>query len=498
MMNRREQSDSSVLPRKSSNKAGRPVAEGMEGRELAKRNSRQTVALRTQGRARVIRGLERIRQVAKRDKEVRFTALLHHVYDVDMLREAYFNLKRDAAPGVDGETWQHYGKDLEANLQDLSRRLKEGTYQATPVRRTYIPKADGRQRPLGVTSQEDKVVQRAVVAVLNAIYETEFLGFSYGFRPGRSQHNALDALDRALMTRKVEWVLDADLRGFFDSISHEWLVKFVEHRIGDRRIVRLIQQWLRAGVLEDGTWTQQEEGTPQGGSASPLLANLYLHYAFDQWVQQWRRKKALGEVIVVRWADDFIVGFERQSEAERFLGELKERLKKFGLELHSEKTRLLEFGRHAAERRKRRGLSKPETFNFLGLTHCCGKSRKGWFTLTRHTMRQRLRAKLKEVRAELRQRRHDPIPAVGAWLRSVIEGHFRYYGVSGNIQALKGFRYEVLRTWQWALKRRSQKAKATWERMTRLEKRWLPRARIYHPYPSLSTAVTTQGKSPVP
>jgi group II intron reverse transcriptase/maturase len=470
----------------------------MEGRELAKRNSLQSTTLRTQGRARVVRGLERIRQVAKRDKEVRFTALLHHVYDVDMLREAYFNLKRDAAPGVDGETWQHYGEDLEANLQDLSRRLKEGTYQATPVRRTYIPKADGRQRPLGVTSQEDKVVQRAVVAVLNAIYETEFLGFSYGFRPGRSQHNALDALDRALMTRKVEWVLDADLRGFFDSISHEWLVKFVEHRIGDRRIVRLIQQWLRAGVLEDGTWTQQEVGTPQGGSASPLLANLYLHYAFDQWVQQWRRKKALGEVIVVRWADDFIVGFERQSEAERFLGELKERLRKFGLELHSEKTRLLEFGRHAAERRKRRGLSKPETFNFLGLTHCCGKSRKGWFTLTRHTMRQRLRAKLKEVRAELRRRRHDPIPAVGAWLRSVVDGHFRYYGVSGNIQALKGFRYQVLRTWQWALKRRSQKAKATWERMARLEKRWLPRARIYHPYPSLSTAVTTQGKSPVP
>jgi RNA-directed DNA polymerase len=286
MMNRQEQSDSSVRPRKSSNKAGLPVAEGMEERELAKRNSRQSAALRTQGRARVVRGLERIRQVAKRDKEVRFTALLHHVYDVDMLREAYFSLKRDAAPGVDGETWQHYGEDLEANLQDLSRRLKEGTYQATPVRRTYIPKADGRQRPLGVTTQEDKVVQRAVVAVLNAIYETEFLGFSYGFRPGRSQHNALDALDRALMTRKVEWVLDADVRGFFESISHEWLVKFVEHRIGDRRIVRRIQQWLRAGVLEDGSWTQQEEGTPQGGSASPLLANLYLHYAFDQWVQQ--------------------------------------------------------------------------------------------------------------------------------------------------------------------------------------------------------------------
>jgi len=491
MMHGQEQSDSPVLPRKSPNNTGLPVAEGMEGRGLAKGNSRQSTTLRTQGRVSVVSRLERIRQAAKRDKEVRFTALLHHVYDVNMLREAYFSLKRDAAPGVDGETWQHYGEDLEANLQDLAGRLKKGAYQAMPVRRVYIPKADGRQRPLGVTALEDKLVQRAVVAVLGSIYETEFLGFSYGFRPGRSQHSALDALDRALMTRKVEWVLDADLRGFFDSISHEWLVKFVEHRIADKRIVRLIQQWLRAGVLEDGSWTQQEEGTPQGGSASPLLANLYLHHAFDQWVQQWRKKQAQGEVIVVRWADDFIVGFERQSDAEQFLEELRERLRKFGLELHPEKTRLIEFGRHAADRRKRRGEGKPGTFNFLGLTHCCGKSRKGRFTLIRHTMRQRLRAKLKEVRAELRRRQHDPIPVVGAWLQTVVAGHFQYYGVSGNIQALTGFRYEVLRTWQWALKRRSQKAKAPWARMTRLERRWLPRARIYHPYTSLSFAVKT-------
>src|SRR5712691_5328182 len=304
MMNRREQSDSSVLPRKSPNKAGQPVAEGTEERELAKRNSLQSTALRTQGRARVVRGLERIRQVAQRDKEVRFTALLHHVYDVDMLREAYFSLKRGAAPGVDGETWRHYGEDLEEHLQDLSGRLARGAYRASPVQRAYVPKADGRQRPIGVPVLEDKIVQKATVAVLNQLYETEFLGFSYGFRPGRSPHDALAALDRAIFTKKVNYVLDADIRGFFDAISHEWTVKFVEHRIGDKRVIRLIQKWLKAGVLEDKTWTQAEEGTPQGGSASPLLANIYLHYVFDLWVQQWRKKRAHGDVSVVRYCDD--------------------------------------------------------------------------------------------------------------------------------------------------------------------------------------------------
>jgi len=338
---------------------------------------------------------------------------------------------------------------------------------------------------------EDKIVQRATVAVLNAIYETDFLGFSYGFRPGRSQHNALDALNVGLMKRQVNWVLDADIRGFFEAISHEWLVKFVEHRIGDRRVVRLIQKWLKAGALENGTWTQQEEGTQQGGSASPLLANVYLHYVFDLWVQRWRQRSANGEVIVVRFADDIIVGFQYQSEAERFLAAMRERLMKFGLELHPQKTRLLEFGRWAAVNRRRRGLGKPETFNFLGFTHICGKTRKGWFTVARQTERRRAQAKLKEIKAELRRRLHVPVPDVGQWLRSVVTGHYRYYGVPGNYKALAGFRDQIGRLWHRVLGRRSQKGHVTWERMVRLTTRWLPPAHIYHPQPLARLGVST-------
>jgi len=344
MTNEHGKSDRPIVPERSSNKAGRPAAEEMEGRGLAKGNLSQQNASRTLSRAHAPNALERVRQAAQKDKKVRFTALLHHIYNLETLRMAYFSLKREAAPGVDGETWQHYGEALEENLQDLSARLKRGAYRAKPVRRVYIPKADGRQRPLGVTALEDKIAQRAAVEVLNAIYETDFLGFSYGFRPGRSPHRALDALYVGLVTRKVNWVLDLDIRSYFDKISHEWLVRFVEHRIADRRVVRLIQKWLNAGVLEDGKHLRVEEGTPQGGSASPLLANLYLHYAFDLWVQAWRRKRARGDVIVVRFADDIVLGFQVQSDAERFRAELAERFRKFSLELHPDKTRLLEFG----------------------------------------------------------------------------------------------------------------------------------------------------------
>jgi len=435
--------------------------------------------------------LERIRQAARRDRKMRFTALLHHIDHLDTLREAYFSLKRDAAPGVDGETWRVYGETLEDNLRDLSERLKRGAYRAKPVRRTYIPKADGRQRPLGVPVLEDKLVQRATVEVLNAIYETDFLGFSYGFRPGRSQHHALDALYTGLLTRKVNWVLDADIRGFFDAIDHGWLVKFVEHRIADRRVVRLIQKWLNAGVLEDGTRTRSEEGTPQGGSASPLLANIYLHYVFDLWVQWWRTTQARGDMIVVRYADDFIVGSQHRSEAERFLAELRERFRKFSLELHPDKTRLLEFGPFAAENHRRSGRGKPETFNFLGFTHICGKKRNGRFTVLRQTRRDRLQAKLNEVKAELRRRWHDPIPAVGQWLRSVVGGHIRYYGVPMNSQALSVFRYRVGWLWQRALSRRSQTGRVSWERMRRLIDQWLPPARVCHPYPLRRVGVIT-------
>jgi group II intron reverse transcriptase/maturase len=392
---------------------------------------------------------------------------------------------------VDGETWRHYGEALEQHLQDLSMTLKQGAYRAKPVRRVYIPKADGRQRPLGVTALEDKIVQRATVEVLNAIYETDFLGFSYGFRPGRSPHRALDALYTGLTMRRVNWVLDVDIRSYFDCISHEWLVKFVEHRIADRRVVRLIQKWLNAGVLEDGKHLRVEEGTPQGGSASPLLANIYLHYVFDLWVHAWRQKRAHGDVVVVRFADDIVLGFQVQADAERFWAELAERFRKFALELHPDKTQLLEFGRSAADFRKRRGLGKPDTFTFLGFTHMCGKTRKGRYTVLRQTNRKRLQAKLQAVKAELRRRMHDPIPEVGPWLKSVVGGHLRYFGVPSNRYALAHFRFSVGKLWHQVLVRRSQRGRVPWERMKRLISRWLPPARICHPYPSLHVRVTT-------
>jgi RNA-directed DNA polymerase len=408
------------------------------------------------------------------------------------LRLAYFSLKREAAAGVDGETWRHYGGTLEDNLRDLSERLKRGAYRAKPVRRVFIPKADGRQRPLGVTALEDKITQRATVEVLNAIYETDFLGFSYGFRPGRSPHHALDALYTGLLTKKVNWVLDLDIHGFFDGISHEWLVKFIEHRIADRRVVRLIQKWLRAGVLEDGKHLQVEEGTPQGGSASPLLANVYLHYAFDLWVQAWRRKRARGDVIVVRFADDIVLGFQVKSDAEQFWAELTERFRKFALGLHPEKTRLLEFGPFAVANRKRRGEGKPETFNFLGFTHICARKRSnGMFTVLRQTMRKRLQAKLSEVKIELRRRLHHPIPEVGPWLRSVVSGHCHYYGVPMNGPALTTSRFQVGWLWHRVLSRRSQNGRVLWARMRRLIGRWLPPARIHHPYPLRRRGVIT-------
>ena len=441
--------------------------------------------------------MERIRQAACRDKQLRFTTLWHHVYDIEHLRGAYFSLKRNAAPGVDGETWRHYGEQLEENLQELSDRLKRGAYRAKPVKRAYIPKPDGRQRPLGVTTLEDKIVQRATVEVLNAIYETDFLGFSYGFRPGRSPHDALNALSAEIMTRKVSWVLDADIRGYFDAISHEWLVKFIEHRIADRRVIRHIKKWLNAGVLEDGSRTYSEEGVPQGGSVSPMLANVYLHYVFDLWVERWRRRQAAGEVIVVRFCDDFVVGFQYQQDAVGFLEALNKRLRKFNLNLHEDKTRLIEFGRFAVQNRKRQGKGKPETFDFLGFTHICGKTRKGKFAVLRYTIAKRMRAKLMEIKGELKRRLHWPVPIVGKWLRVVLLGHYRYYGVPGNFRKIGAFKYHISLLWFRTLRRRSQRYRLIWERMSRLINRWLPRPRICHTYPDLSLYVKTRGKSPV-
>jgi RNA-directed DNA polymerase len=485
MMHRHRKSDSSIEPAKPPNEAEPEAKEVVEERGLAKGNLLGRNMSRTQSRQGMSSALERIRQAARRDKRQRFTALLHHVYDVERLSTAYFALRREAAPGIDGETWRQYGENLQSNLEALSERLRRGAYRAKPVRRAYIAKVGkpGELRPLGVPVLEDKIVQRATVEVLNALYEEDFVGFSYGFRPNRSPHQALDALTLGIMRSKVNWVLDCDIRGFFDNLEHSWLVKFIEHRVADRRVVRLIQKWLRAGVLEDGKRMQTEVGTVQGGSISPLLANIYLHYALDLWVQQWRRIKARGDVVVVRFADDFVVGFERREDAERFLSELRDRLGRFGLEVHAEKTRLIEFGRYAEQERRRRGEGKPDTFNFLGFTHSCGKTRNGKFMVLRQTMRRRWQTKLKEIKEELRQRMHQSIPEMGRYLRSVVAGHMRYYAVPMNAVSVSNFRLAVSWIWSRVLKRRSQRTHLPWTRMKRHVARWLPQIRICHPYP---------------
>ncbi len=492
-MHERGKSDSSVVPGKPPNKAaGAPAAaEGAEERGLAKGNPPQFARSRTQSREILQSTLRRIRQAARERKEERFTALWHHVYNPDRLHEVYFELKRDSAPGVDGVTWQQYGENLRGNLTALTGRLKRGAYQPPPVERAYIPKGDGRRRPIGKPTLEDKLVQRTFAEVVGEVYEADFLGFSYGCRPGRSQHNALDALSVALEKRSVNWVLDADIRGFFDAIDHEWMLKFLQHRIADRRVLRQVRKWLKAGVVEEGQKSIPEEGTPQGGSISPLLANIYLHYVLDLWVDLWRRRHARGDVIIVRYVDDFVVGFEYRAEALRFLSELKERLRRFSLELHAEKTRLIEFGRYAVRNRRRRGAGKPETFNFLGFTHICSTDRKGWFIVRRHTMHRRMAAKLKAIKYDLKRRRHEKVNEVRRWVSAVLRGHFQYYGVPRNSRALGAFYKEVLWHWWRALRRRSQKHNLPWKRFCRNARRHLPQPRITHPYPTQRLRVTT-------
>jgi RNA-directed DNA polymerase len=487
-MNGREKSDSAVVAMKPANKAGQPATEWVEQRAEAKGNTGQPHTHRAQDRGSVPQGLERVRQAARQRKKERFTALLHHV-TVDLLRESFFALKRKAAPGVDGLTWQDYEVGLEDNLQDLHARVHRGAYRALPVRRRYIPKPGGKQRPLGIAALEDKILQRAVVAVLNAIYEQDFVGFSYGFRPRRSQHDALDALAVGICNTPVNWILDADIRSFFDSVSQKWLVRFLEHRIGDKRIIRLVRKWLKAGVLEDGEWSVSEEGTPQGAVASPLLANVYLHYVFDLWAERWRRREAKGNVIILRYADDIVVGFQHEADARRFWDAMRLRFEQFSLALHPEKTRLLEFGRQAAANRMQRGLGKPETFTFLGFIFICGKSRRGAFQLQRKSRGDRMRAKLREIKEALRKRMHEPIPEQGRWLKQVVSGFFAYHAVPTNIRALGAFRYHVTDLWRRTLRRRSQKDGMTWERITKIADAWLPQPRILHPWPDRRFAV---------
>jgi RNA-directed DNA polymerase len=495
-MHERGKSDSPVVPAKLPNKARRLAAEVVEERGLAEGNTDDLTRPGRSAGPGVSSGLERVREVARKDKDARFTALLHHVTPA-RLYAAYLAIRPQAAAGVDGVTWASYGMNLEANLQDLHRRVHSGAYRASPSRRAYIPKADGRLRPLGIATLEDKILQRAVVGVLNAIYEEDFLGFSYGFRPGRGQHDALDALTVGIERKRVNWVLDADIRDFFSSLDHGWLMKFVEHRIADKRVLRLIQKWVKAGVIEDGEWEASEIGAPQGASASPLLANIYLHYVLDRWVRQWRRRHAHGDVIIVRFADDFVAGFEHRSDAEQFVADLRERFSKFSLELHPDKTRLIEFGRNAARDRAARGDGKPETFDFLGFTHMCGKNKSGGFWLRRKTVTKRMRAKLAEVRDQIKRRRHLPIPEQGKWLGSVVRGHLAYYAVPGNTDSVQAFRAEVTRHWFQALRRRSQRTRVNWKRMSSYEKRWLPPARPMHPFPIVRFNVRTQGRSPV-
>ena len=481
-MHAAEESDFGVVPMNQPNKSGKPQAEAGEGRPEVKENIAQSNTQPTQSGGSVSHGLSGVRQRARERKQEKFTALLHHL-TVDLLRESYFALQRKAAPGVGGETWQQYGTGLEDRLADLHSRVHRGAYRAKPSRRVYILKADGRQRPLGIAALEDKVVQQAVVTILNQIYEVDFKGFAYGFRPGRSPHQALDALYVGLVRGKVSWVLDADIRSFFDRMSHEWTMQFVQHRVADNRILRLIQKWLKAGVMEEGEWKKTEVGTPQGAVISPLLANLYLHYVFDLWVEAWRKKVARGQVVVVRYADDLVVGFQHKTDAERFLNEFRERLAKFDLELHPEKTRLLEFGRYAARDRRKRGEKKPETFTFLGFVHQCGTSSRGLFTIWRRTANKRMVAKLKQIKQTLRRRMHEPLNQIGTWLRSVSQGFYQYHAVPGNLRTMSIFRYRLKRLWQSTLRHRSQRSKVGWAHIGPLFDRWLPPPRVLHPYP---------------
>jgi len=477
------ESDELVVPTKHANKGEKSLAERVEGSSSTKGNIGETHTHRTQGRERVSQGLEGVREAARRDKKQKFTALMHHV-TIGRLRDSYDSLKRNAAPGVDGVTWHQYEEGVEERIADLHERVHRGSYRALPGRRKYIPKGDGKKRPLGIAALEDKIVQHAVVTVLNQIYEEDFLGFSYGYRPGRKQHDALDALTVGLKRKKVNWVLEFDIRGFFDNVSHEWLIRFLEYRVADQRMLRIIQKWLKAGTLEEEEWIETEAGTPQGGVASPLLANVYLHYAFDLWVKQWAQQTAKGDMITVRYADDAVLGFQHRGDAEAFLEQLRERMRKFGLELHPDKTRLIEFGRFAEANRKQKGKGSPETFDFLGFTHICGKTRKGgWYTVRRQTVKKRLRSKLQAVKQELRKRWHERIADTGKWLRSVVQGYFNYHAVPGNFATLRTYRREVARMWLRALRRRSQKHRLTWERFAKIVDQYLPKPRILHPYP---------------
>jgi len=494
-----EKSDLVIVPKKLLNKCGdnKPQAETVEGRTGLMENMKQDVMCRTQSRTKaqccgkavtsakdMSIGLQRVREVAVKDKSTRFTALLHHITGA-MLGESYYALKKQASPGVDGCMWTDYQEGLKEKLEDLHSRVHKGTYRAQPSRRVYIPKPDGKKRPLGIAALEDKIVQHAVSKLFTAIYETDFYGFSYGFRPGKGCHDALDALAVGIGQKKIHWVLDADIQGFFDSISHEWMIRFLEYRIADQRILRLIRKWLQAGVSEDGEWSRTIVGTPQGAVISPLLANVFLHYVLDDWVVWWRGKHATGDVIIVRYADDFVMGFQYKGDAQRFLAALRNRLDEFSLKLHSEKTRLIEFGRFAAANRRESGQGKPETFTFLGFTHICSVNiSDGKYKILRFTSKKRMRDTLSRIKMFLSIKMHEDISRVGQWLKRVVQGYYNYYAVHDNLGRLAQFRYALGKIWHKILCRRSQKGRMRWDTFNTVAMHWIPVPTVLHPYPN--------------
>lgn len=492
-----EKSDKAILPKKQPNNEGDPSAEAVEGRALPKGNTGQTTVVRTQSRVTTSSGLAGVRQAAQQGKDVQFTALLHHI-TVPLLAQSYYALKRGSAPGIDGVTWHAYGVKLDEKLTELHTRIHKGSYRASPARRRMIPKADGSERPLSILCLEDKIVQQAVVYVLEAIYEADFMGFSYGFRPGRGQHDALDAVSAGILRKRINWVLDADIQRFFDAMDHHWIMQFLQHRIGDKRLLRLIGKWLKVGVMNGHHIERSKVGSPQGAVISPILANVYLHYALDLWAHTWRQKLASGDMIIIRYADDVVLGFEHEGDALVFLEHLRQRLAAFKLNLHPDKTRLIRFGRYAIRDRKWLGQGKPETFDFLGFTHYCSKSNKsGIFIIGRKTIRKRLRATLRHIKAELRRRLHDSIAETGMWLSRVLQGHLNYFSVSGNSPSIWLLFNEVRTLWLKSLRRRSQKAYISWDKFMRLTKRFFPRIRLLHPHPCYRFDVRTRGRSPV-
>lgn len=484
-MHATEKSDEGIVPEKLANKGWQQSAEPVEERPSTKRNTQEELIARAQSRSAVSTRLERVRQRAVGNPDSTFNNL-YSLLTPELLYTSFFELNRNAATGIDGVSWREYREAVEGRIADLHGRLHRGSYRATPSRRSYIEKSDGRLRPLGISSLEDKIVQQACVAILNQIYDSVFIGFSYGFRRGKCQHDALDALSTAIYRGRINWALDADIQGFFDNIPHDELLRFIEKRVSDPRLLRLVTKWLKCGWIEDDERYAQEVGTPQGSVISPFLGNIYLHYVLDAWTHQWRKTEPRGNVIIVRYADDFVVGFQHEEDAHRYVDELTRRMQDYGLTLHPEKTRLLEFGPYALEHRKRRGEGKPKSFDFLGFTHSCGKTSKGRFTIKRKTARKRMASKLAEVKLQLRKRMHRPLKETGLWLRSVLIGHCNYYGVPWNSDCIRSFHRQVEKMWLASIRRRSQKGKTwTWERFARLRAWLLPSMRIVHPYPEI-------------